>query len=157
MKRSERVILVIESKKEFRQKSRNFFIVMYQRLPALTKCGQIQHKSRKCNIRYRKPEGAKGERMRDYITQRVLEEASYMVKNGATVRAAAIAFDISKSTVHKDVTERLFAIDPELYRRVQAVLEINLSERHLRGGNATKKKYEQKRLLQSKNDQSEIR
>lgn len=49
--------------------------------------------------------------------------------------------------VHKDVTERLFGIDPELYHRVRMVLEINLSERHLRGGNATKRKYEHDRRL----------
>ena len=65
----------------------------------------------------------------------------YILDTGATVRAAAKVFKISKSTVHKDVTERLSRDDPQLYRRVKAVLEKNKQERHIRGGMATKKKY----------------
>jgi len=83
--------------------------------------------------------------MRDEIEQRVQACGEYIAKTGCTVRACASHFQVSKSTVHKDVTERLFGLDPELYHRVQTVLEINLSERHLRGGNATKQKYERRR------------
>lgn len=65
----------------------------------------------------------------------------YIIETGATVRAAAKVFKVSKSTVHKDVTERLSRDDPLLYRRVKQVLEKNKSERHIRGGMATRKKY----------------
>lgn len=65
----------------------------------------------------------------------------YIIETGATVRAAAKVFKVSKSTVHKDVTERLSRDDPQLYLRVKQVLEKNKSERHIRGGMATRKKY----------------
>jgi putative DeoR family transcriptional regulator (stage III sporulation protein D) len=65
-----------------------------------------------------------------------------MIENNATVRSAAKEFGISKSTVHKDVTERLKKINPPLYREVSLVLEQNKQERHLRGGEATKQKYQ---------------
>ena len=65
----------------------------------------------------------------------------YILDTGATVRAAAKVFKISKSTVHKDVTERLSHDNPQLYRQVKAVLEKNKQERHIRGGMATRKKY----------------
>ncbi len=65
----------------------------------------------------------------------------YILDTGATVRAAAKVFKISKSTVHKDVTQRLRYDNPQLYREVKAVLEKNKSERHIRGGMATKRKY----------------
>ena len=65
----------------------------------------------------------------------------YICETGATVRAAAKVFGVSKSTVHKDVTERLLKDEPSLYREVKAVLEKNKSERHIRGGMATKRKY----------------
>lgn len=65
----------------------------------------------------------------------------YLIDTGATVRAAAKVFKISKSTVHKDVTERLRRSDPQLWAKVKAVLERNKSERHIRGGLATRKKY----------------
>lgn len=65
----------------------------------------------------------------------------YIVETGATVRAAAKVFHISKSTVHKDVSERLKPKDPVLYAGVQKVLETNKKERHIRGGMATRKKY----------------
>jgi putative DeoR family transcriptional regulator (stage III sporulation protein D) len=65
----------------------------------------------------------------------------YIAVHGATVRDAARIFGISKSTVHKDVTNELPQINPELGERVRAILEINKSERHLRGGEATRKKY----------------
>lgn len=68
----------------------------------------------------------------------------YIVDTGATVRDAASKYGISKSTVHKDVTERLERCNRPLYERVRIVLDTNKSERHLRGGAATKNKYEQK-------------
>lgn len=76
------------------------------------------------------------------IHMRILAEAEYIVKTNSTVRAAAKYFAISKSTVHKDVTERLEEIDGELFDKVREVLDKNLSERHIRGGMATKNKYE---------------
>ena len=80
--------------------------------------------------------------MNDDVKERVIRAAEYMVKTGATVRAAAQKFGYSKSTVHKDVAERLRYIDDELFFKVRKVLDINLKERHLRGGEATKRKYE---------------
>lgn len=65
----------------------------------------------------------------------------YIVENNATVREAAKIFSISKSTIHKDITERLYNENRQLYKRVKQVLEKNKSERHLRGGEATKQKY----------------
>ena len=65
----------------------------------------------------------------------------FITENKTTVRAAANHFGISKSTVHKDVSERLRTEDPELYTRVKDILEINKQERHIRGGLATKRKY----------------
>lgn len=76
------------------------------------------------------------------IHMRILAEAEYIVKTGSTVRACADHFAISKSTVHKDVTERLSEIDKKLYEGVREVLDKNLSERHIRGGLATRRKYE---------------
>lgn len=67
--------------------------------------------------------------------------ASYIIENKATVRAAAAHFGISKSTVHKDVTQALKRVNKVMYYEVKRVLEINKSERHLRGGEATRKKY----------------
>ena len=80
------------------------------------------------------------------IEERAKRCAEYIVKTGCTVRACAEQTGTSKSTVHKDVTERLKTIDPELYERVKEVLGINLSERHLRGGASTKRKYEKRRI-----------
>jgi len=77
----------------------------------------------------------------DYIEERVRKSAEYIVATGCTVRACSAYFNISKSTVHKDVSERLKNIDEDLYERVRTVLERNLSERHIRGGIATKQKY----------------
>ncbi len=67
--------------------------------------------------------------------------ASYMLENNLTVRAVAKRFGISKSTVHKDVTQNLKSIHPELYKRIRGLLEKNKQERHIRGGEATKQKY----------------
>ena len=79
--------------------------------------------------------------MWDYIAERVINESNYITETSSTVRAAASHFSISKSTVHKDVTERLKYIDAELFEKVRTVLDKNLSERHIRGGLATKEKY----------------
>ena len=75
------------------------------------------------------------------IKERVLKEAYYIIQTGATVRKTAKIFSYSKSTVHKDVTERLLKLDRELYAKVKIALNINLSQRHIRGGLATKNKY----------------
>ena len=83
--------------------------------------------------------------MKDYIEERVLELAHYIVGANSTVRAAAKKFRVSKSTVHKDVTERLLEINPGLAAEVKDVLENNKAERHLRGGMATREKYQHAR------------
>lgn len=76
------------------------------------------------------------------MIKRALMSAEYILETGATVRDCAERFGTSKSTVHKDVSERLQEIDFELYCKVREVLDKNLSERHIRGGNATKIKYQ---------------
>lgn len=82
--------------------------------------------------------------MYDYIAERVIKEGKYIIETNSTVRAAAKYFNISKSTVHKDVTERLQHMDKDLFAEVREVLNKNLSERHIRGGIATKNKYSHK-------------
>lgn len=79
--------------------------------------------------------------MREELIVRVTEEARYIAETGATVRETAKVFHFSKSTVHKDVTERLYYIDRALFKSVKKVLRKNLDERHLRGGLATREKY----------------
>lgn len=79
--------------------------------------------------------------MREFSDDRAVVLGEYIIDTGATVRATAKVFKISKSTVHKDVTERLFNINRELYRQVEVVLQKNKSERHIRGGLATRRKY----------------
>lgn len=79
--------------------------------------------------------------MKSDIERRAVELAEYIIENKTTVRAAAKHFGVSKSTVHKDLTERLETIDRPLFRRVKEILEINKAERHIRGGIATRKKY----------------
>lgn len=79
--------------------------------------------------------------MKDYIEERALEIANYIIENKATVRQTAKQFGVSKSTIHKDVTERLSQINPSLAAEARKVLDINKSERHIRGGLATRKKY----------------
>lgn len=79
--------------------------------------------------------------MREDLVERVTEEARFIAKTGATVRETAKVFHFSKSTVHKDVTERLYYIDKTLFHMVKKVLRKNLDERHLRGGLATREKY----------------
>lgn len=80
--------------------------------------------------------------MWEYIEERIIKCAEYIVETGCTVRTCSARFGISKSTVHKDVSERLRLIDKDLYEEVREVLEKNLSERHIRGGIATKTKYQ---------------
>ena len=79
--------------------------------------------------------------MTDAVDIRAVELGEYIVKNRATVRSAAKAFSVSKSTVHMDFTKRLKNIEPDLYADVRKVLEINKAQRHIRGGLATKEKY----------------
>ncbi len=79
--------------------------------------------------------------MKDYIEERALEIAKHIINQKATVRQTANVFGVSKSTVHKDVTERLPRINPLIASRVKLVLEKNKAERHIRGGKATKMKY----------------
>jgi len=79
--------------------------------------------------------------MRENIEQRACDLAVYIIENQTTVRAAAKQFGISKSTVHKDLSERLPHCNRTLYLRVKAVLEQNKAERHIRGGLATRRKY----------------
>ena len=79
--------------------------------------------------------------MKVYIEERVLGIAAYLLETGATVRAAAGKFKISKSTVHKDVTERLVELNPSLAKQVRRVLQKNMEERHIRGGEATRQRY----------------
>lgn len=75
------------------------------------------------------------------MEERACDLAVYIIENKATVRAAAKQFGISKSTVHKDLTERLEHINKPLYQQVKEVLELNKAERHIRGGLATQRKY----------------
>ena len=79
--------------------------------------------------------------MKSYIEERAVEIAKYIIDNNATVRQTAKHFGISKSTVHKDVTERLSQVNPTLAREARKVLDVNKSERHIRGGLATREKY----------------
>ncbi len=79
--------------------------------------------------------------MKGNIEERACQMAQYIIENKATVRCAARAFGISKSTVHKDLSERLPAFNRTLYLQVKAVLEENKAQRHIRGGIATRRKY----------------
>ena len=88
------------------------------------------------------PDGAWGVvNMYTTIEQRACDLAEYIIENKSTVRAAARQFSISKSTVHKDLTERLPRLNPALFRQVRQLLDLNKAERHIRGGMATKLKY----------------
>ncbi len=79
--------------------------------------------------------------MKKYIEERAVEIANYIIESNATVRQTAKRFGISKSTVHKDVTERLIQINPSLAKQARKVLDTNKAERHIRGGLATREKY----------------
>lgn len=81
--------------------------------------------------------------MKGAVEERAVELGEYIVANNATVRAAAGRFHISKSTVHKDVSDRLRRVNPQLYGEVRKVLDVNKAQRHIRGGVATREKYRQ--------------
>lgn len=82
--------------------------------------------------------------MKNYIEERVIEVAQYIIDTKSTVRQAAKKFSCSKSTVHKDLAERLLKINPVLARKAKKILEFNKAERHIRGGEATRNKYSHK-------------
>ena len=88
--------------------------------------------------------------MKKYMEERVIESATYIIEHNATVRQTAKQFGVSKSTVHKDVTDRLEHINPSLAARARVILDINKSERHIRGGLATKEKYQHRLAMCSK-------
>ncbi len=79
--------------------------------------------------------------LKSYIEERAIEMAQYIIEHNATVRQTAKQFGISKSTVHKDCSERIQFINPALAKEVRKVLDVNKSERHIRGGMATREKY----------------
>ncbi|ABS33912.1 MULTISPECIES: sporulation transcriptional regulator SpoIIID [Clostridium] len=79
--------------------------------------------------------------MKDYIEERVLEVAHYIIDSKATIRKTAKVFGVSKSTIHKDMTERLPKINPQIAEEAKEILDYNKAERHIRGGKATKMKY----------------
>ena len=79
--------------------------------------------------------------MKDYIEERVLEVAQYIIDSRATIRKTARVFGVSKSTIHKDMTERLPKINPCIAEEAKSILDLNIAERHIRGGKATKLKY----------------
>lgn len=79
--------------------------------------------------------------MKDHIEERAVAVANFIVNSNSTVRETAKRFGISKSTVHKDITDRVEKLDPDLARSVRKVLEVNKAERHIRGGLATREKY----------------
>lgn len=79
--------------------------------------------------------------LKSYIEERAVQIAQYIIENQATVRQAAKQFGISKSTAHKDCSERIRSINPALAKEVRKVLDVNKSERHIRGGMATREKY----------------
>ena len=83
--------------------------------------------------------------MKQYIEERAISIANYIIEQSATVRQTAKVFGVSKSTIHKDVAERLMSINPALAKEARKVLDVNKSERHIRGGMATKDKYERQR------------
>lgn len=92
--------------------------------------------------------------MHDYIKERTLKMGRYIVKTRKTVRTIAKEFGVSKSTVHKDLTERLPNIHPELAKEVKAILNYHKSIRHIRGGEATKNKYSKKRAAKTETEPS---
>ncbi len=90
--------------------------------------------------------------VKDYIEERTLDAANYIISKEATVRQTAKIFGVSKSTIHKDVTERLPKINPSAAKEVKMILDKNKAERHIRGGRATKMKYESEGKSESDND-----
>lgn len=90
--------------------------------------------------------------MKDYIEERAVTIANYIIDHNATVRQTAKRFGISKSTVHKDCTERLSSINPALAAQTRVVLDLNKSERHIRGGMATREKYQHRLAICSREE-----
>ena len=90
--------------------------------------------------------------MKDYIEERAVAIANYIIDHNATVRQTAKSFRISKSTVHKDCTERLISINPALAAQTRVVLDLNKSERHIRGGMATREKYQHRLAICSRDE-----
>ena len=88
----------------------------------------------------------------DALDDRALRLGSYIAEHGATVRSTAAVFGISKSTVHKDITVRLPLLHAGLYAQVREIIETNKQERHIRGGLATKRKYERARMSRRRNN-----
>ncbi len=84
--------------------------------------------------------------MREEVRLRVMQAAEHILETGATVRACAVKFGVSKTTIHKDMRERLPGVDEELSKQVDVILRRNLEERHLRGGDATRKKFLARRM-----------
>ena len=84
--------------------------------------------------------------MKDYIEERVLQVAQYIIDSKATLRKTAKVFGVSKSTIHKDMTDRLPKINPTIAEQTHLISELNKSERHIRGGEATKMKYKENEL-----------
>lgn len=90
--------------------------------------------------------------MKDYIEERAVAIANYIIDHNATVRQTAKSFGISKSTVHKDCTERLISINPALAAQTRVILDLNKSERHIRGGMATREKYQHRLAICSREE-----
>ncbi len=90
--------------------------------------------------------------MKGIVEERAAKLGEYIIESKATVRMAAKKFGISKSTVHKDVSQRLKTLNPAMYRRVREILDTNKSERHIRGGLATKNKYIKQKMQKNKTD-----
>ncbi len=82
--------------------------------------------------------------MDNRIIQRIIEEGNYIVKTGKTVREMALVFHVSKSTIHKDLSDRLLEVDAELYRKVSSILQYHADIRHIRGGESTRRKFLEK-------------
>lgn len=87
--------------------------------------------------------------MQEYIVNRVVKTAEYIISTGCTVRQAAIKIGVSKSTVHSDVQNKLKRVDKDLYQKVSKVLKYNLSVRHIRGGEVTKSRYKKNLLIKN--------
>ena len=87
--------------------------------------------------------------MKGNIEERACDIAKYIIDNKQTVRNAAKVFNISKSTVHKDLTHKLYYVNKSLYKGVKEILDINKSQRHLRGGEATRRQYKEARSKKS--------
>lgn len=84
--------------------------------------------------------------MKAYIKERTLSVAGYILKTKNTIRETAKVFNLSKSTVHNDLSKRLIRVDKKLYGEVKKLLDLNFSEKHLRGGNSTKMKYQKEKV-----------